>query len=448
MKKIIAFILLLLIPLSISNAKDIEIENITLLESNGNTEEISPPSTEELKIYFDLKFKEIGDSAKYEVKIKNNSTKEYKLSSNTQELTEEPYIEYKFEWNEEKNIIEPQTERIFYITIIYSKEVPNEEYINNVYKNDNYMNINFNYEEQKSVNNPNTNNTINIIKYLLIIIISILTIVILIKIMSKYKETTLIIIILISVIPTIIKAIESIKIDVYLNVEIEKKEIGEFSLCGYDNLQFEKGMTFKEWFNSQYNTTGYTTASEDYSVLLPDGLIYSLDGVRANGQTLIVENATYTCKTAAECISPTSQILISQDGKTKIAKNIKESDEIAYYDFLENKIKIGKVKQVFIHQNATNFIRYTLENNAYIEATDYHPIYTLNGWKSYTNRNGYDKPLLGDKVKTINGYQKIIKIETYNGKEDFIDFQVIDEKGNLVDNYYANNILVHSAYQK
>lgn len=243
MNKIIALVLLLLIPLSISNAKDIEIENITLLESTGNTEEISPPTTEELKIYFDLKF----------------------------------------------------------------------------------------------------------------------------------------------------------------------KEIGEFSLCGYANLQFEKGMSFKEWFTSQYNTTGYEMASEDGSVLLPGGIIYSLDGVDANGQTLIVENGTYTCDTIAECISPASKILISKDGKTKIAKKIKENDEIAYYDFLENEIKIGKVKKVFIHQKATNFIKYTLEDNTYIEATDYHPIHTLNSWKSYTNRNGYVKPLLGDKVKTISGYQKNYK---------------------------------------
>ncbi len=131
---------------------------------------------------------------------------------------------------------------------------------------------------------------------------------------------------------------------------------------------------------------------------------------------------------------------------TNLQKKLKKNDDIVYYDFISKEMKIGKVKKSYVHKDATNFIRYTFEDNTYLEATDYHPIYTKNGWKSYTNRNGYPKPLLGDLVKTENGYKKISKIETYTGKEDFIDFKIVDENGNIVDNYYANNTLVHSAY--
>ena len=62
------------------------------------------------------------------------------------------------------------------------------------------------------------------------------------------------------------------------------------------------------------------------------------------------------------------------------------------------------------------------------------------------HRNGYPTPAVGDKVKTNDGWKEIIKIENYFGKEDFYDFKVVTWDGKIVDNYYANGILVHSAY--
>ena len=41
------------------------------------------------------------------------------------------------------------------------------------------------------------------------------------------------------------------------------------------------------------------------------------------------------------------------------------------------------LKKTYIHKNATDFIKYILNDGSYIEATDYHPIYTNDGWKSY-----------------------------------------------------------------
>ena len=96
---------------------------------------------------------------------------------------------------------------------------------------------------------------------------------------------------------------------------------------------------------------------------------------------------------------------------------MKENDNIVYYDFEENIMKVGRIKKTYIHKNATDFIKYILNDGSYIEATDYHPIYTNDGWKSYTNRNGYPTPAVGDKVKTNDGWKEIIKIENYFGKE-------------------------------
>ena len=159
----------------------------------------------------------------------------------------------------------------------------------------------------------------------------------------------------------------------------------------------------------------------------------------------LIESKTYECEFGAECVSPESNIL-SKNNKTIKAKNIKENDDIAYYDFKDNKVKIGKVDKVYIHKNANNLIRYTFTDNTYLEATDYHPIYTKDGWKSYTGRNGYAKPKIGDSVKSSFGYKTIKKIQTYKGNEDYYDFKVITDDGKTVNNYFANGVLVEGSY--
>ena len=64
-----------------------------------------------------------------------------------------------------------------------------------------------------------------------------------------------------------------------------------------------------------------------------------------------IENRTYACSNhqIAECVSPESAIL-SINNKTIKAKNIKENDPIAYFDFATNKVMIGKVGKVYIHK--------------------------------------------------------------------------------------------------
>lgn len=160
-----------------------------------------------------------------------------------------------------------------------------------------------------------------------------------------------------------------------------------------------------------------------------------------------ISSRTYMCESIsiAECVSPESDIL-SSDGVTIKAKNIKENDEIAYYDFETNKVEIGKVSKVYIHKNAIDFVKYTFEDGSYIEVTDYHPIYTIDGWKSYTNRNGYSKPVIGDLVMTNDGYKKLDQITPYNGNENFYDFKVVSRDGKTINNYYANGILVQGSY--
>ena len=161
----------------------------------------------------------------------------------------------------------------------------------------------------------------------------------------------------------------------------------------------------------------------------------------ANGGTYYVTFVPYV-----ECVFPDSNILVSSTGDTVPAKDIKDGQNIVYYNFESKRTEIGIVEMVYIHKNAMDFVKYTFEDGSYIEATDYHPIYTTDGWKSLVRRNGYDIPKIGDNVKTENGWKKLTKIETFKGLEDCYDFKVKGTDGTIVDNYFANGTLVQGSY--
>ena len=63
-----------------------------------------------------------------------------------------------------------------------------------------------------------------------------------------------------------------------------------------------------------------------------------------------------------------------------------------------------------------------------------------------TGRNGYEIPKVGDKVKTQEGWKKLISIESFEGLEDCYDFVVKGKDGQNVRNYFANGTLVQGSY--
>lgn len=218
-------------------------------------------------------------------------------------------------------------------------------------------------------------------------------------------------------------------------------EIKQFKIQGRDVLftfNFIEGSTWEEWIDNPECNTKSATKTGYGSVNLEDGWM------NQDLQEKIIEGNTYYLGWA-ECVSPESNILINLNGDTKMAKDININDSIVYHDFETNTEKEGKVDNIFIHKKADSFVKYYFSDNTYLDVTDYHPIYTTTGWKSYTNRNGYKTPLVGDSVKTLNGFKELIKIEPYTGEDDYYDFVIIDGD-KKINNYYANNVLVEGSY--
>ena len=106
---------------------------------------------------------------------------------------------------------------------------------------------------------------------------------------------------------------------------------------------------------------------------------------------------------------PNTEILANLAGSSKLANDMKQGDTIVYYNFETGKNEEGNVLEAFKEKHTANFVRYKLEDATVLEVTEYHPIYTAEGWKAFVENGKYDEPQVGDLVKTVTGWKTIEK---------------------------------------
>lgn len=230
--------------------------------------------------------------------------------------------------------------------------------------------------------------------------------------------------------------------------------------CGFDNSD-------KKYEDNGY---GYRVGTKDHNYEeklnvseIKDGfddvLYFPHKEVVENTNTYFLASPTYRQEellgtrhqSFAECVSGDTDITTSLEGNTKKANEIQKGDQIVYcYSNLSSstdidwtkKFMVGKVKDVYIHENATKFVKYTFDDGTSLKVTSYHPIYSKEGWKSFTQRNGYPLPVIGDEIKTLNDWKTLTAIDEFTGNENYYDFTVeyCENAG-----YIANNTLVQSS---
>ena len=254
MKKISYLLLIVLVSLFIPNvnAKDeVSIESINLVDKSEQTTELSNPTKSGLKIGFDLSFSSLGDYAKYEVVINNDSNKEYEINDETK-FSSSNYIEYKYEFKEKTNRIKANSKATLYITITYKNAVPNDKLTDGKYIENNEMAISLSNED-----NPKTfNNYI----YLFFILLSLIVISLLIRNM-KVKSLSIIVIALLLV-PTTIFALERLRIDVSTKITIEDKYVVAYLIKDVPIKESEMGN-----YKILKNPNGFNSCRE-YSMII------------------------------------------------------------------------------------------------------------------------------------------------------------------------------------
>ena len=220
MKKYISLLLIVVlfgiafIPNVFADNK-VGIKSIELVEKSENTIINSEPKFNNLEMNFDVAFKAKDDYVKYKVIVSNNTDINYKISEDTS-FNDSQYMTYKYEVNDE---LKANDETVVYVTITYSKEIDSSKLSNGKYSESNQAIVHL-LNSKGQVVNPNTSSSIVMILINLFIVLFV-SILLFIKVRNK-KIIPLVLILGLSLIPITTYAVETLKLTINVNVEIEK----------------------------------------------------------------------------------------------------------------------------------------------------------------------------------------------------------------------------------
>lgn len=176
------------------------------------------------------------------------------------------------------------------------------------------------------------------------------------------------------------------------------------------------------------------------------------DGKRLNVVPEVLDGGLWGSTFISDCcFIPKTQILLNLNGETKNIEEIQNGDIVISYNVLTNSFYNVKVKKLIVNNNSLKMAKIYFDNGLTLEMTEYHPLFTKNGFHSLTNHKGYDTLVIGDKVKTYNGWSEITNIEQYKLDKpittynlDVINFdETIDSDIN--DTFIANGFVAHNA---
>lgn len=163
---------------------------------------------------------------------------------------------------------------------------------------------------------------------------------------------------------------------------------------------------------------------------------------KCTGNDTISISSGTTC-----CFIAGTQVLMTLDGQTKNIEDVRVGDKVVSYDINTKENYITEVGRVIVHENTIDIAEVTFDSGMVLTMNAYHPLYCENGFKSITRYANYDELVVGDVVKTVNGWSAITNINRYNSEPIVtynIDVKDIGENPdvNTNDTYYANGIVV------
>ena len=228
MKKVLFLLFILLMPILVK--AEVKITGAELVKSSEGLNAEKRPTFKNLKINFDLQFKEKGDYATYKLTLKNNTNKNYEIDTKDQ-YSEGEFIKYslKFE-NNSLGVIKANEEKILYVTATYNKYVPYDKFKDDKYLDNKTMVIElYNKEKQE---NPNTS-----MGYFILVIAIIMFTSLILVLYNKYQmdkmmnHIMVLLIAFVIALPLTIYAIERLTIEINTNIEI---------LSNYQEVHFLK----------------------------------------------------------------------------------------------------------------------------------------------------------------------------------------------------------------
>lgn len=250
-------------------------------------------------------------------------------------------------------------------------------------------------------------------------------------------------------------------------------EFGWFSVAGVHlnshilyQLPFLIGMTWGEWvettlnllvnnsnvvntqFYSSGNYIGFMSAAGN------NGFV-SVDGTETGRVTIddeIQSNYEYmSYVNVACCFTAGTQVLTSLDGDTSAIEDVVVGDYVVSYNIDTEENYLTEVQRITVKENTTDIAEVYFDNGSIVTMNAYHPLYTENGFHSITRYKGYDELVIGDVVKTLDGWTTVADIKRYTS-EPIITYNLDvrdageDPDVDTNDTYYANGIVVKNGF--
>ena len=186
---------------------------------------------------------------------------------------------------------------------------------------------------------------------------------------------------------------------------------------------------------------GYFTCT-NAEMIYKDELYYASFLITASAG----EIATISYTSTGCCFVAGTQVLTSLTGDTTAIELVHAGDNVVSYNINTGKNYLTEVKRVVINENTTDIAEIMFDNGTILKMNAYHPLYCKGGFKSITQYNGYDELVVGDIVKTVDGWTEIMSINRYFSDPIItynLDVHDIGEEPdiNINDNYYANGIV-------
>ena len=207
-----------------------------------------------------------------------------------------------------------------------------------------------------------------------------------------------------------------------------------------------RGMTWGEWVDSEFNNGDVAFYSNR---LYMSSAFVLHDGVSIFATDFVVENGMYTVE--ACCFDAGTKILMA-DGTEKNIEDIEIGDYIMSLNEDTGEYIPQKVNNTIVNKNSTDLVYVYLSNGIRIGMRAYHPLLTLDGYKTLRPDALEVKKDLGDvELGVLNvgdilvGYEDNVEIIDIVERDEVSDYYTYNLSIEGYHNYVANGVVVHNA---
>ena len=273
----------------------IYIKSIVVDEKTDKVEELDEATVDGKNLNLNLYMVEVGDNIKYKVVVENDSNEDYELDKNSFNIKSD-YINYTLESNDNSNIINANSSKIYFLKVEYKNPVPVEMFEAGDFSDDKTMMVQLSTGNTISVTGTLKNPNTGVQSYIIVILILLLIsggIYILFNKKSYYKYMILIVGLAI-IIPMSVFALCKCEIRIESKIVIESPEtLQKYLITNYsDNFNKYNGLVTDRVGKTEDSKNVYFAKSQDINNIILGDFCWQIVRTTEQGGAKLIYNGT------------------------------------------------------------------------------------------------------------------------------------------------------------